>query len=312
MTEPGRTTKRGRRKRSGEDTGDRANRFDPMSDSVLAAYLASVREWHGYIRFLGLPHLRENPDVGIDRLYVEPRLSRRHISPDTPEDAWGDTDTAIETIADNNRLVILGDPGSGKSTLVNWLAWHFANGRQSDWTDRLGRLVPMPLVLRDLKIGRGITWDGLVDVFLEHEMCRPLRGWAGWQPLLDSGNAFFLLDGLDEVGKVDVRADLRAAIIEGVSLYPGCRWLLTSRIIGYEQVPFAGDDPDDPAQWTYLAEPVPLRTRDGETSTEKTESPKQSPLAAPSGPVHVRFSDVRPNIIELYRGPGLSKFSEVY
>ena len=155
----------------------------------------------------------------------------------------------MATIAAYARLVVLGDPGSGKSTLVNWLAWHFAEPAGSEWKDRLGPLVPLPFVLRDLRIGRGVTWDGLLEIFLDHEMCQPLRGWPGLQALLQAGRAFVLLDGLDEIGSVEARADLRAAIAEGAMRYPACRWLLTSRIVGYEQVPFVADadafDPDE-------------------------------------------------------------------
>ena len=66
---------------------------DPYQDPTLAAYLSNVIDWHGYIRFLGLPHLRDNPDIRIDRLYVEPRLAERHISPDSDPDEWPDTRT---------------------------------------------------------------------------------------------------------------------------------------------------------------------------------------------------------------------------
>lgn len=216
---------------------DDAAFIDPFKDWVLAAYLASVRDWHGYIRFLGLPHLRENPDIVIDRLYVEPLVADRYVSPDLPLEDWPATEAIRDTASEHRRLVLLGDPGSGKSTLVNWLAWQFAQPAENEWTRSLGRLVPIPIILRDMVISKGITWPGLLQAFLNHEMCEVLRGQPHLQDLLHRGQALIMLDGLDEIGDIGVRTELCRAVFDGMGRYPACRWLLTSRIVGYEAIP---------------------------------------------------------------------------
>ena len=55
---------------------------------------------------------------------------------------------------------------------------------------------------------------------------------------LAEGRAFLLLDGIDEVGDRGAREDLKKAVLDGLNRYPRCRWLLSSRIVGYEEVPF--------------------------------------------------------------------------
>jgi internalin A len=222
----------------GGGEGAEADVFDPFQVPALADYLARVRDWHGYIRFLGLPHLRDNPDVGIDRLFVPPHLSAQPISPDTDPANWPKTEPALQRIAQYPRLVVLGDPGSGKSTLVNWLAWNLARPGGNEVKSRLGALVPVVMVLRDLKIGRGITWEGLIAAFLEREMAAPLRANPALEETLKRGEALILLDGIDEIGNVETRQDLRQAVHDGMDRFPKCRWLLTSRVVGYEQVPF--------------------------------------------------------------------------
>ncbi len=228
---------------------------DPFQNPALVEYMANVRAWHGYIRFLGLPHLRDNPDVPIDRLFVEPRLSDAPLSPDQAPKEREKTISLPQALSDPSKpLVVLGDPGSGKSTLVNWLAWNLARPGENDWTRRLGRLAPAPMVLRELKIDAKIDADGLLDAFLGHEMAEPLDI-SLLNDLLARGQALVMLDGLDEIGGKADRDALRGAVFELLSRYPSCLWLLTSRIVGYEMVPFhkppsetkeGGKEPADP------------------------------------------------------------------
>ena len=215
-----------------------------LDDPMVGAYLASVRKWHGYIKFLGMPHLSESPDLRIDRLFVEPAMAERHIPAELDQESWPETTSAMAAIVQNPRLVMLGDPGCGKSTLVSWLAWQMARPEDGLWTEALGRLLPVPMVLREMKIGPDITWQRLLDAFFNTLMAEPLKGFGGLEALIQQGRVLFMLDGLDEIGSVAVREALRGAVFEGFRAAPECHWLLTSRIVGYEQVSF--DRPDAP------------------------------------------------------------------
>jgi internalin A len=225
------------------------------------AYLASVRQAHGEIRFLGLPQLKDNPDLRIDRLFVDPFLSPRYCSPDTNPDEWVETAPSLEAIEKSRRLVVLGDPGSGKSTLINWVAWQLAQERPNEWTARLDNRIPVPLILRDLGVHRRMTWEMLLAAFLVQPLGRHMQG-DQLEGLLRSGQAFLLLDGLDEIGDLAVRRDLRDAVVQGMHRYDGCRWLLTSRIVGYEQVPFHLDQRSEAA-----------RRRSRATEPERSDQP---------------------------------------
>ena len=96
---------------------------DYFRNPVIRPYLKNVRDWQGYIRFLGLPDRRENPDILIDRLFVTPLLTRRYVSPDESPENWTDeAEALVDALAENRRLVFLGDPGIGKSTFLNYVA----------------------------------------------------------------------------------------------------------------------------------------------------------------------------------------------
>ena len=215
---------------------------DFFTNPVLRPYLRNVLNWQGYIRFLGLPDRRDNPDIVIDRLFVAPMLTRRHVSPDENPKNWrSEAETLLDALAENTPLVLLGDPGIGKSTFMNQVAWMLSRPATNPLIERLGWRLPLPMVLRELPVHGVTDFDGLLEAFLRREMSAPLRDDDGRRYLnqtLAEGNAFLLLDGIDEIGDRSSRDNLREAVFDGIARFPDCRWLLSSRIVGYDEVPF--------------------------------------------------------------------------
>ncbi len=211
---------------------------DPFNERDLILYFRKIEQWHGYIRFLGMPHWKDEPDVPIDRLFVEPKLSKEYIQPDQDEENWPKTSDFLTAVEKNRRLVILGDPGSGKSTLVSWVSWMFSRVQDSLWTQRLGRLIPIPLIVRELRISAATTWESLLDEFLKHDMAAPLGTRSRIENLMRRGQVLLLIDGIDEVSQMAARRALRRALIDGAKRFTHSRILMTSRIVGYDQVPF--------------------------------------------------------------------------
>ena len=214
---------------------------DYFKNPVIRPYLKNVRDWQGYIRFLGLPDRRDNPDIIIDRLFVTPLLTRRYVSPDESPANWAhEAKTPVDALEEDSPLVLLGDPGIGKSTFLNYVAWLLSRPATNALIERMGWRLPLPMVLRELPVQDVKDFDGLLEAFLSREMSAPLleEDRRYLMQTLEEGRAFLLLDGIDELGGRKAREDLRSAVFDGVSRYPACRWLLTSRIVGYEEVPF--------------------------------------------------------------------------
>jgi internalin A len=229
--------------------------LDPFDYVELLGYFHDIAKWHGFVRFLGLPHLRENPDQPIYELYVEPYLTRTPLHPDQPSEEWlPHVETTIDAVLENRRLIILGDPGSGKSTLTSWIAVQLSQPQENSWRQSVGPLVPFPIVLRELRLDPEITWTGLIKAFLAHAVADKLRSFARLRDLMELGQVFFLLDGLDEIGSLETRKALKEAVFEGARLYPACRFLLTSRVVGYDEVSFDRKVDDSKGE-----EPIPPR-----------------------------------------------------
>lgn len=213
----------------------------PSEVQHLGAYCEAVCKAHSHIRFVEIPHLKDVSDVELDNLYVEPRFSEQEIHPDIPPSNWPSCLDPFAALREHRHLVLLGDPGSGKSTLVSCISWQLCRPNlkgDSVWGKQFVGVLPLPMILRELRLKSDLTWEGLLDAFLEHRIGKLLHDRKTIEALLSNGRAFVLLDGLDEVGNLTIRRRLRDAIHTGITAYPDSQWLLTSRIIGYDSVPF--------------------------------------------------------------------------
>ena len=178
--------------------------------------------------------------------------------------------SAVEQLDHHDHLVLLGDPGSGKSTFVSFVALCMAGellGREDanlallnsslpredrhprtgedepepqPW--RHGPLLPVRVVLRDFaasglpKRGTKAGVQHLLD-FLRSELKR--SSLADFAPDLEAElrdrGGLLLLDGLDEVPEAEARrVQLRNVVRDFARAFPKCRILVASRIYAYQ------------------------------------------------------------------------------
>lgn len=208
----------------------------PSQNPVIRKYLKDVLAWHGYIRFLGMPTLQTNPDVPIDELYVAQSLSLENLPTDKepkPEQLFN----PVSLLLDKGHVIVLGDPGSGKSTLINWFAWQLASGFVDRLPKELSELIPVPIVLRELKLENVTNFETLIGAFID----RPLaKAFSGEKDLIlryaEDGKLLLLVDGLDEVS-LEFRKILQTIFNEFFIHYNHCFSIFTTRKVGYELAP---------------------------------------------------------------------------
>ena len=222
---------------------------------ALYDYRRAVRATFGYIDVQKRGNFENVSKIEIGRQFVFPQLSPRHISPREEPSAWGETTPLLTALKEFPTLTVLGDPGSGKSTIVAWIAQMLADPGPNIYKTTFPGVVPLPFVLRDLRLEASDQWQQLLEAFLTQGFAENLNI-DQVRRLLDQGRAFVLVDGLDEVSDPEVRIAVRTALLERQLWNPGGnRWLFTSRIVGYTPDSIYG--PALPEQVYLDGTPVP-------------------------------------------------------
>jgi hypothetical protein len=186
-------------------------------------YADHVRGRHGTLTIYGLDAgTREWP---LDTAYLSLEATREHNG---GSGLGGRQVPAEQVLAQQDQVLLRGVAGSGKTTLVQWLAVT-AVGRTYDhgMPHLIGRV---PFVLPMRRIVRPGAEFPIPGDFLKAVGC-PVAGEqpAGWvERVLRARRGVLLVDGIDEIAG-DRRAAARRWLRELVRTFPGNLWLVTSR-----------------------------------------------------------------------------------
>jgi hypothetical protein len=236
-------------------------RIPPQSSADLLfeeKYGRHIVRRHGQLTIHGVDLDERWP---LDDAYLSLKTTERASHPaleDEPVRMAGPPQRAERALADHERVLLRGVAGSGKTTLVQWLAVVTAQQRVGDGLFQLLGRVPFVLPLRTLTRG-GQPLPAPAD-FLSAISCphTPPDGWV--ERVLTAGRGLLLVDGIDEVPEEE-RTDARRWLRELLGAFPGNVWLVTARPSAVREDWLAGDDftdltlspmgPDDVAAFVH-------------------------------------------------------------
>lgn len=206
---------------------DELRRFEREYKSQVAAIHATMR----------LPHAGTTRQVPYKDLFVQPLVwfKRAGALPDDGVER-ASIDRVMRTAT---RVVVLGDPGGGKSTLSRKLTYDLAIDALAGFENR----TPFFVELREYAKTsvRGTKRQTLVN-FLE-EICQSPYSISppelAIEYLLLNNKAVVVFDGLDELLDISLRREVVQAVEGFAHRYPTCPIIVTSRRVGYEEAPLS-------------------------------------------------------------------------
>ncbi|MEU6390048.1 NACHT domain-containing protein [Streptomyces sp. NPDC046939] len=172
---------------------------------------------HNHLTIFGLDARDTTDSWPLDLAYLSLEATAVEDGPPGPGSPEPTPVTVRLAVADalaaHDRVLLRGGAGSGKTTLIQWLA--------TTTEDRVPYVLPLRTLARAPRLPAPA--DFLTGTDCPHT---PPEGWA--ERVLTDGRALVMVDGLDEVPAAD-RLRVRDWLLALVRGYPGNRWLLTAR-----------------------------------------------------------------------------------
>ena len=145
----------------------------------------------------------------------------------------------LELLQQRDGLVILGDPGAGKTTFLKYLTLKLTRGESAELGlgERLPILAPLSGYANALEKKGDIRLDDFIAGYF-HDIGADLPLKELLTEALERGAALVLLDGLDEVQDNNLRHLVVERVVDFYTLRrkAGNKFVITSRIIGYREV----------------------------------------------------------------------------
>ena len=219
---------------------DNKNEFDKwdLYCKGLYEYDQYIKNLYTYFDIKGFSPRVNNTLVrlNIDKIYVPLKFKfdfSNNVDDNIPKDKKTSYDI-ITALTNFDKIVILGDPGSGKSTTLKYLAYTICAHRASN--EQLQTYIPLYLKATEFAkylfdTGRSLS-EFIIDINTKYGLL--------FSKSLENNKLIVLIDGLDEINITNQRHNVVEKINSFTAQYPEIKIIVSSRIVGYKETRLSG------------------------------------------------------------------------
>jgi energy-coupling factor transporter ATP-binding protein EcfA2 len=228
--------------------------------TIRKQYDNNLKSYYNRIEFVGMSVRKEDASRGLpmQAIYIPLETVAEGTAAD---DDKAERTNPLKFLEYGRRTVILGDPGSGKSTVLRFLALagllpELQARYSARADDRLTVLVTLRRYADALKSNRDLPLLDYIVASIRADFSIPDISVDFLKHFLETGRVVLQFDGVDELPDLGFKTVVRDRVRSMVTSYPGNTVIVTSRIAGYEaEARFAGSDPFHHCQMASLQEP---------------------------------------------------------
>lgn len=212
--------------------------FKQLIFNAFGKYIHNYNERHGILKVLGMPEPVKLEDIYTSVKFLG-QLGLGQFDPSKLEEAYRQAEkrrfqleqckkqNGLKVANDNKYLMVLGQPGAGKSTFLRRIGLEALKGKRGDYQHGC---VPVFLELKRFTTGEVDLVKAIADEFT---ICGFPNSLRTTQKLLDQGKLLILLDGLDEVPTQQLN-DAITKIQDFADQYKQNRFIASCRTAAYK------------------------------------------------------------------------------
>lgn len=212
-------------------------------ESFLKMYKVNAAEKLNVVNFIGFDihrHRQKPKEVELNDLFVAPLFSKKIKTDNKDQEYYIESDLKLSRALEGSKnLIILGDPGAGKSLLVKFIIHQLLSRNQDTIGNRkLLDYTPFRIELRKYNERRETTsiTKYLTEILSSEYNCNINE--SELNHFFNENKFILFFDGLDEIFNLSHKIKVKE-LIEMFSIsYKNSKCIVTSRFIGYHNINF--------------------------------------------------------------------------